>query len=402
MLKLQPTDRGMLASAVADSLVVSADQGAPDACLVYYFHARSSLDALAGAVRASPDAEIRALGTSLLRTPDDPESYHGFRQALLTREAHDPAVSELIDTAWRAEHLNRLGYFLGSRYTNQPRERITADHVSDMKPVQAPSAADDAEILVTIPFQDRNPEKRRLRNLLACLLTLNDQSYPRDRYRVVVVESDDESRHRDVIEPLVDRYYFANRPGILNKAWTINVGVVEGKGKAEAVCILDADVLADREFIERNAERFRRPGTAGHLPYRNMRCLSEKATTDAIGQRLVDGAARPDPETLRGFVMRRPPGCCVWARTDAFLRVGGMDERFVGWGGDDNDFAYRMDMHTPFDHYDDELLHMWHPPSAEIDKNGDLPHSKWIPWLSWKPTEPIGRIDKFTTEEKAQ
>jgi hypothetical protein len=392
---LQPTDPRILATAVADSLVVSADQGAPDACLVYYFHARDSLEALVKAVRSSPDEQLRVRGQALLDAPDDPSVYHAFRDTLLARPDGDPAAGDLFAAGLIAESHNRLGYLLGSRYDNRAREPITAGHIAALKPVNAPGAADDADVLVVIPFQDRNPERRRLRNLLASLLTLNDQSYPRDRYRLVVIESDDESRHREVIQPLVDQYHFVQRPGLINKAWTLNVGVVAGVGAAEAICLLDADVLADREFIARNAERFHRPDAGGHLPYRNMHCLSEKATTEAIGQRITGGAAQPDVQALRGFVMRRPPGCCIWARTSAFFKIGGVDERFVGWGGDDNDFVYRMDMNVPFDHYDDQLLHMWHPPSSEIDKNGDLPHSSWIPWLSWKPDEPIGRKDKF-------
>jgi hypothetical protein len=71
-----------------------------------------------------------------------------------------------------------------------------------------------------------------------------------------------------------------------------------------------------------------------------------------------------------------------------------MDERFEGWGGEDNDFAYRMDINSPFDSYDDRLLHMAHPPASVLDEDGELPNAA-IPGLSWSPGQDIGRIDRF-------
>lgn len=401
MPALRPADPEVLATAVADSLVVAVDPGSRQSCLFYYYRARPWVQAVVDRVRGSADEEIRSLGERLLSAPADPGHYHALKRALLARGGDDPSIADLFEAAWQAECYNRLGYHLGSRYADDGADPVTADDLRKLTPVNPPAADPDAEVLVVIPFQDRAAEQARLRNLLACLLTLGDQSYPRQRYRVVVVESDDEPRYRDLIEPLVDEYIFAPKAGLFNKSWAINVGVVRAAGTAEAVCLLDGDVLADREFIARNAERFRRPGTAGHLTYRNMHCLSPVASSTAIRQRLVHGAAQVDMATMRAFVMRRPPGCCVWARTGTFHLIGGMDERYEGWGGEDNDFAYRMDVNSAFDSYDDLLLHMAHPPSSVLDENGELPNAA-IPGLSWRPDQPIGRIDRFTAAEPSE
>jgi hypothetical protein len=386
-----------LAAAVADSLVVSVDQGARDACIYYYFRAAPWIQVVVDGVRKSPDEQVRSLGERLLGSPADPSCYQSFKQALLAKRDDDPDTAELFEAAWQAECHSRLGYHLGSRYTDDGAPSVTADDLAGVSPVNRPAADPDAELAVVIPFRDRNPGRGRLRNLLASLLALGDQSYPRERYRLVVVESDERPRHRELIEGLVDTYLFAPNAGTFNKSWAVNVGVVNAADAAEAVCILDADVLTDGDFIARNAERFRRRGTAGHLTFRNMFCLSETASSSAIRQRLVQGAAMPDTETLRGFVMRRPPGATVWARTGTFQLIGGMDERFEGWGGEDNDFVYRMDINSAFDSYDDWLLHMHHPPSSYIDEDGGLPNDA-IPALSWGPGQPIGRIDRFSAE----
>ena len=253
-------------------------------------------------------------------------------------------------------------------------------------------------MLIVIPFQDRGTQRHRLRNLLACLLALRDQSSPRERYQVTVVESDERERWGEAIRPWADHYRFAAKPGPFNKSWTVNVGVRHSPGRPEVICILDADVLVDREFVARNAARFQRPGTGGHLTYRNMLSLDEPATGHAIRDRVQRGYAEADPAYFRGFLLRRPPGCCLWVRSAAYERIGGMDERYEGWGGEDYDFLHRLDLETPLDNYDDWLLHMHHPPSAFIREDGGLVS---IPPLSWAPTEPIGRLDRFADADGA-
>lgn len=57
-------------------------------------------------------------------------------------------------------------------------------------------------------------------------------------------------------------------------------------------------------------------------------------------------------------------------------------------------FAYRFDVVAAFDHHDDWLLHMHHPPASELRDDGELVNAH-IPALSWRPDGPIGRLDRF-------
>lgn len=390
---LMPSDPNVLASAVADSLVVAVDPDSRRSCLFYWENAQPWLRAVVDAVKTAADDEIRSLGTALLGSPSDPHGYRALKSALVKRGSDDPLTANLFGLAWAAECNNRLGYHLGGRYEDDESASVTADDLRGLTPAAPPSGRADSAILIVIPFRDREGGMR-LRNLLACLQSLSDQSYPRDGYRIAVVESDDRPRWRELLEPRVDHYLFAPKADIFNKSWAVNAGVVNAPGEAEAICILDADVLADHGFVARNAKRFENPGTSGHLTYRNMLSLSEKATSDAIRQRVLSGAEQADPDRMRGFNLRRPPGCCLWVRNSAFQLISGMDERYQGWGGEDNDFAYRMDFNAAFDSYDDQLLHMAHPPASMLLENGELVNAH-IPGLSWAPEEPIGRIDRF-------
>ncbi|WP_326770467.1 glycosyltransferase (plasmid) [Streptomyces sp. NBC_01591] len=390
---IQPTDPHVLATAVADILVVSADPESRRSCVFFWEKYRSLVLDVERAAEKLDDPELRSLTGALRAAPEDPARHRALVRALVAADPASPTTAALFDAAWRAERDNRLGHHLGARY-RAGAAPLPLEELRATAPRNAPCAAADAPVLVVIPFRDRDTDGTRLRNLLACLLSLGDQSFPRERFRVVVVESDDRPRWREVIEPYVDQYLFAPKPDTFNKSWAVNAGVVHTGGEAEAICILDADVLTDRDFVARNVARLRRPGTGGHLTYRNMLGMTAESTAHAVRRRVFEGAAEADPEEVRGFVVRRPPGACLWVRASVFHRIGGMDERYEGWGGEDTDFAYRMDFASAFDNFDDPLLHMNHPPAAVLREDGELVNAH-IPWLSWDPEEPIGRIDRF-------
>lgn len=387
---VKPAGRDVLATAVADSIVVGSDARARSASAYFWDRGRPWRSAVIKAVTECEDPQIRSLGSDLTDDPTDPARYFALRNALV---GADPAVvAGIYDLAWESECNSRLGYELGARY-DRDEPAVHVDELLAMPPGAPLASPAQAEVLIVIPFQDRSADRNRLRNLLACLLALRDQSSPRERYQVTVVETDSEPRWSDIIRPFADHYLFAAKPGPFNKAWTVNVGVRHTPGRPEAICILDADVLTDHRFVERNAARFRRPGTGGHLTYRNMLSLDEQATSHAIRERVGERKPEADPGYFCGFMLRRPPGCCVWVRSAAYDRIGGMDERYEGWGGEDYDFLHRLDLDTPLDNYDDWLLHMHHPPSAYIREDGGLVD---IPPLSWHPTEPIGRMNRFS------
>jgi glycosyl transferase family 7 (putative galactosyltransferase) len=389
---VKPADREVLATAVVDSIVVASDARARSASAYFWDRGRPWTSAVVQAVRDSEDPVIRSLGQDLMADPSDPGHYFALRSALTTTDT--ATAASVYDLAWQAECNSRLGYQLGRHY-DRAEPPVRPEELLALPPGTPLASPAQAEVLIVIPFQDRSADHSRLRNLLACLLALRDQSTPRERYQVAVVETDETERWREVITPRADHYLFATKHGPFNKSWTVNVGVTHTPGQPEVICILDADVLVDREFVERNAARFRRPGTGGHLTYRNMLSLDEPATSYAIRDRVERGEPQADPRHFRGFMLRRPPGCCVWVRAAAFERIGGMDERYEGWGGEDYDFLHRLDLDAPLDNYDDWLLHMHHPPSAFIREDGGLVS---IPPLSWQPTDPIGRMDRFVAD----
>jgi hypothetical protein len=210
-----------------------------------------------------------------------------------------------------------------------------------------------------------------------------------------VVESDAEPRWRAQISALTDEYIFAANDGIFNKCWTINVGVVNTSHPAPSLCVLDADALVDREFVKRNLDRFDRPGTGAFQPFRDALYLDAQASARAAAERCASGAGSPDWRNLRGFLVRRTPGVCVWLRRDVFDTIHGWDERFEGWGGEDLDVMVRLQFAAALHFFDDPMLHLYHQVCPDIIDRGGSPTNTHVPLFSWAPEGPIGEIDKF-------
>ncbi len=64
-------------------------------------------------------------------------------------------------------------------------------------------------------------------------------------------------------------------------------------------------------------------------------------------------------------VVQNTQGGSIVARRDAYFDIGGYDEEFVGWGGEDNDFWDRASTRRVQRHGAVPMLHLWHPPQPE-------------------------------------
>ncbi len=78
-----------------------------------------------------------------------------------------------------------------------------------------------------------------------CLLSLNHQTYPRDRYEIIVVDNGSNDSTKSIAEQHADR--------VLEKL-DVNVGAVRNHGalhaKGEILICTDSDCLSDRNWIE--------------------------------------------------------------------------------------------------------------------------------------------------------
>jgi hypothetical protein len=388
--RIRPADPERLASAVAGAVVTSVDEGAKAANIWYWHRAQPLFAVVTDQIAACAGYEMSVAAEELRAAPADPAAYRRLHGLVVEALDESPeSVAPIIDAAWTVLTKSRLGHHLGPAYQPGPDLGL-ADFAGRTGRACRPGlVADDPDVVVVIPFRDRGEGGHRARNLLACLLALRDQTFDRDRYRVTVVESDSKPRWRETMSQYADEYLFAEKAGPFNKCWTVNVGVQHSAGQAELICLLDADHMVDADFLARNVARFQRPETGAFLPYRDVIYLDSSASAWAIDERCGRGRSDVDWNGLRGFLVHRAPGGCVWLRQDVFEGIGGLDERYEGWGKEDLDLLLRLQLATAVYYFEDSMLHLHHPPSHALAGNAH------IPWLSWVPEAPIGRLDRF-------
>jgi hypothetical protein len=385
---------------LADCAVLAFDQQAQSTCWPWWYWTRPDHERVVELLRGEP--RLADPLAEVARAPQDGAAHRQLNLVLVEALVEQPELAGRLTNALDViEQSARLGLHLGEKLADQPAmDPMTVERIlAGIDRTRPRSGTTPTRITVVIPFRASDPHDGRARNLAACLAGLADQDLPRDQYRTVVVESDAEPRWQSALEPHVDCYLFAFNPGPFNKAWAVNCGVVHGGGPDELVCVLDGDVLPDADFLSRGAGRFEQdPTLQVHWPYRDIIFADPASSDRAVALRCSEGRSVVDRATLRGVFLRRPPGGCIWVRRRLFDRIAGLDERFEGWGGEDNDFAWRADFLGGVERFDDTLVHLHH---ARAHSDPGTPPPARSPdhhWCTWRPTTPIGDLSKYWAE----
>jgi len=191
----------------------------------------------------------------------------------------------------------------------------------------------------------------RLPHLLAALRGIAGQSGVAIECIVVEqsVEREIESRIpswvRYLHTPVRDASYDYNR------AWTLNAGTAAARGRV--VVLHDNDILVPSRYA---AEVLARVEDGWEF-------LDLKRFTFYLGEAETKRWFESERATKPRTVIQNLQGASIAAERNAYRAIGGFDEEFVGWGGEDNEFWERAQAagktyqfgYLPF-------LHLWHAP----------------------------------------
>lgn len=221
------------------------------------------------------------------------------------------------------------------------------------------------EVTVVMGIRAAAAEPERLANARICLQALNLQNLSRWRYRIVVVEQDEQPRLARELAPFVDKYVFAYNPGPYNRGWGFNVGACAG-GSAELLCLIDADLLVPPDFLQRGLQSFE-SGKRAILPYTEVLYLDAPATEIAIGDYLAAPLLPLETNKYQGRLFDTSQGGCIWVASSLYQEIGGHDERFRGWGREDREFWERLNRATESQQLPGRQLHLNHTRPQEED-----------------------------------
>lgn len=141
-----------------------------------------------------------------------------------------------------------------------------------------------------------------------------------------------------------------------NRAAAFNAGAAIAS--APILVLHDNDFLVPERYAAELVARHREGWEFIDLK-RFMFYASESQT------RRIEASRKIDPFTPERIVQNSPGGGSVAADRDAYFAIGGFDESFVGWGGEDNEFWERALTRRTWTYGYLPFAHLFHTPQQE-------------------------------------
>lgn len=223
----------------------------------------------------------------------------------------------------------------------------------------------DVSFVLAHSGMDRIPQLRRtIRSIFAQVNC---------KVEVIVVDQSDSPAQAEMPEGIVYQYLRkAHLPSGWYKSWAYNVGArLASSGilvfQDGDICVPEAyasevcRVLEDDEMEVASIQRM--------LFYLDVRQTQEIELFD-----------RCDRSVTPERVLQNWKGGTIAIRRGSFFRLGGFDEGFVDWGGEDDDFFDRCSTmgHYCFGYL--PFIHLWHKPQADRRQAENPNVVKVLPW----------------------
>ena len=203
----------------------------------------------------------------------------------------------------------------------------------------------------------RSDQEIRAANVFAVLRWLSEIS----DIEVVLVEQDSRPRLAIDLLPANCTYHFVHNAGPFNKAWGLNVGFKKSAGSV--VGFGDADMVMNAEALMASYERC-------HSEFEAMKPYGGHVDLTPEESQSVRGGNWNFNPDRKGLPRNREGigefvcfcGGLFLVRRGVYEELGGFDERFLGWGGEDDAMSSKLSRlgRRSSSAGDQVACHLWH------------------------------------------
>lgn len=237
----------------------------------------------------------------------------------------------------------------------------------------------DYTFTAVVPFSPSGDPLRQ-RNLETVLAWLS--SLPIE----VIVSELSESQQTALSLPAHAQHLWTEEAGPFSKAAACNAGVL--RARTDLVPLIDADTMVDARALMLSAQLIAR--SRGLHPVSAVRPFGRLVDLDSIQSRQVRETGR----VPAGLVESADPsrslehvplaGGILVIDRDTYLSLGGMDESFRGWGGEDDAFSTVLQRSgVPTRVLTKEVAyHLWHARPVE-ERYGHAGYARNVERLTW-------------------
>jgi hypothetical protein len=203
----------------------------------------------------------------------------------------------------------------------------------------------EASVLIAIGGVDR------LRQFLTVLASLRGQSH--GSMEIIVVEQSLTPELEQTLPSDIRYLHDRQEVGVeFNKSRALNVAARAARGKY--FLIHDADYVVPRDYVSECCRVLNHAHAV--RPSRFNFHLNQASTEDFTGQQQL-----PNAPVSEFIVQNNPTPMAL--RAESYWEIGGHDESFIGWGGEDVEFLSRLRTLTVAEGGWLPTIHLWHPPA---------------------------------------
>lgn len=175
------------------------------------------------------------------------------------------------------------------------------------------------------------------------------------------------------------------------RSWTFNIGAQHAR--ANVLVLHDNDMPVPVDYAAWILARIAQ-GYEVVNPKRFVFYLSEAHTQAVFAQGAGWLHAAPD-----AIVQNLEAGGSVAITQQAFEAIGGLDESFIGWGGEDNEFWERAQTRRVWPWAGLPLVHLWH--AAQAGKRDATYHTAQH-YRALAQVDPLERIARLRAQEQGR